>query len=686
MKTLRYIVASCAVLLSTVSCYNLDILPKNTVTEDVLLSTDAGIQKYLTLSYHQLPVEDFLFYVNSEYMVFDRTNRWDGVTQFAGGPATEAAVRTMKYEGFDFWTFRSNEGHGPYNRIRELNNFLASIGNYWEGEELAEYQAEARFLRAFYYFVLVRFHGGVVIMDEPLNPLADPLELQLPRSTEKECYDFIYKDLEFAMENGRTTSTLGRMNRYTAAAFATRTMLYAATISKYSSATGITGPATQAGLMNMSSQYADEFFQRVIDAAEVVQEGGYSLHNGADKEAAFVELFQKVTDDEDIFVKQYGRTSNNVHFDQNLTHFWDIAVLPRGAGLAGDMGCIIDPTYNLLKLFEMPAIVDENGYPVRFNSLNEFWDTDELEPRAKATYYFSGQTEQASGAELDFLGGVYKTFKWPDGRPGLASDATSDSGNRSQNAFTGSANQGIRILETDGGRQGTVVTADNAAQYGNLPVGTKVNGVLGISSGGDEQKCETGFIIRKHVSNDVNYRGWRNSITPWKTIRYGEVLLNLAEAQYELGLSEGNADLKRQAFENIALIRERAGATPYEMKENPREVGLLPVEDGGKGYIGISIDENLQFIRDERARELAFENHRIYDLIRWRTADQDFMNRKGRIQAFMPYYILDEGKYIYLTENSTNGRVAEFNKSDYYRQIPGGAIEKNPKLVINDRN
>lgn len=56
---------------------------------------------------------------------------------------------------------------------------------------------QARFLRAFHYFQLVRNYGGVPI--ELNSNSTDPGKINLPRSTEKEVYDQINADLQIAL-------------------------------------------------------------------------------------------------------------------------------------------------------------------------------------------------------------------------------------------------------------------------------------------------------------------------------------------------------------------------------------------------------------------------------------------------------------------------------------------------------
>jgi hypothetical protein len=58
--------------------------------------------------------------------------------------------------------------------------------------------AEAKFLRASYYFELVKRMGGVPLILEPMvyDFSGDPTYLQHPRAKESEIYDFVIKEAE----------------------------------------------------------------------------------------------------------------------------------------------------------------------------------------------------------------------------------------------------------------------------------------------------------------------------------------------------------------------------------------------------------------------------------------------------------------------------------------------------------
>jgi hypothetical protein len=99
---------------------------------------------------------------------------------------------------------------------------------------------------------LAKRYGGVPIITEVQNPLADPETLNVSRNTEYDTWKFIYEDLKFAIDNMTASSESGRANKYVAAALMSRSMLYAGSIAKYTQHLGFEGEAaTQAGLAGM---------------------------------------------------------------------------------------------------------------------------------------------------------------------------------------------------------------------------------------------------------------------------------------------------------------------------------------------------------------------------------------------------------------------------------------------------
>ncbi|MBL7697891.1 MAG: RagB/SusD family nutrient uptake outer membrane protein [Chitinophagaceae bacterium] len=102
----------------------------------------------------------------------------------------------------------------------------------------------------------------------------------------------------------------------------------------------------------------------------------------------------------------------------------------------------------------------------------------------------------------------------------------------------------------------------------------------------------TGYYMRKYIDKELgvpdyfNYPG--TSTAPFVRMRYAEILLNYAEACIELGLDE-------EAKTYINMVRDRAG--------------MPPVTETGSAL--------RERYRNERRVELAFEEHRFFDIRRW---------------------------------------------------------------------
>lgn len=122
----------------------------------------------------------------------------------------------------------------------------------------------------------------------------------------------------------------------------------------------------------------------------------------------------------------------------------------------------------------------------------------------------------------------------------------------------------------------------------------------------DWNASKTHYTIRKFMNE--SFRNPWNDICnqPWIYIRLGEVYLNYAEAMFHLG-EEQTARIY------INKIRERARAG---------QADVLP-------DITSSGEELLQKIQHERRVELAFEDHRFFDVRRWKIA-MDTENKPAR--------------------------------------------------------
>ena len=191
--------------------------------------------------------------------------------------------------------------------------------------------------------------------------------------------------------------------------------------------------------------------------------------------------------------------------------------------------------------------------------------------------------------------------------------------------------------------------------------GTKKNpaGLSGYFTG-DGTCAVSGFSVRKYVNPDMPTASVleNHSVQTWIEMRYAEVLLNRAEAAFELNLAGvTGVDYTQDAKDCINLIRNRAGAN------------LLTT--------AFTIDT----VRKERRKELAFENKTWWDLKRWRIIDDE--QNATYYRTLMAFYADYANGYFFDARNDERGNTYTFNTTWFYLGIATSEIAKSPNLVQN---
>lgn len=194
--------------------------------------------------------------------------------------------------------------------------------------------------------------------------------------------------------------------------------------------------------------------------------------------------------------------------------------------------------------------------------------------------------------------------------------------------------------------------------------GKKLTGFGGPQRSGQDVS-NTGFYLRKYIdpAPGSSNRG-RQSDMWWVRFRLGEVLLNASEAAFELGQT---AD----ALMYINRLRERAGFPANSLTS-------LTIEK----------------LIDERRAELAFEDHRLWDLIRTRMATNVWngssSSNTAQLFALYPYRVVKPGdaarhdKYVFIRLVAPRFRTPRFFQvQNYYSAIPQNVLDANPKLIRN---
>jgi len=168
----------------------------------------------------------------------------------------------------------------------------------------------------------------------------------------------------------------------------------------------------------------------------------------------------------------------------------------------------------------------------------------------------------------------------------------------------------------------------------------------------NNEATNTGYYWRKAIDPQYANLGNIENGAHFIIFRYAEVLLGYAEAQNEA------VGPDQSVYEAVNLVRER--------------VGLPPVDEG------LDQEQMRKVIDRERRVELASEDKRWYDIIRWKKAE-DVLN--GRLHAVS--IELENGKWTYKSVPAGGGARVFHPEKNYLYPIPQSAIDANPKLVQN---
>lgn len=171
----------------------------------------------------------------------------------------------------------------------------------------------------------------------------------------------------------------------------------------------------------------------------------------------------------------------------------------------------------------------------------------------------------------------------------------------------------------------------------------------------------TGYYLKKYVNNDISFESGAPVTKAhhcWVLFRYGEVLLNYAEAMVNAFGDPTYKDAEEypmSALEAVNLIRKRSSV---DMPEFPST---------------ISANDFLKRLKNERRVELAFEGHRFWDVRRWKELDAT--------KDIYGVSVVKQGSDITYTKRQVTTRIVADNM--YFYPISNEEIFRNGKLKQN---
>lgn len=485
--------------------------------------------------------------------------------------------RAYRYINFGTWnasTVPYYKMDSYYQGIRECNIFMQNVYNCTDPDvtkaELDKWYWQARFARAYYYFLMMCDYGPVFLVgDELLDFTASTEELYRPRNTWEQCVDYVVSEMTecdkadaVQLQYGETE--YGLATKGTCRAVISRLLLYSARdlFNGNTLYRDLRNPETpdfpeQSGQNLFPQTYEANKWLKAADAAKAVMDLGYSLYRaGNDNPYEDYYGITNVTwNSELIWTNRY-----------NNRYYWGINTVPAGVSGYGGVG----PTQQQVDAYAMKTGI----YPI--------------------TGYESDGTpiaDPASGynvaAELELSTWNYPSSGW------------SLIGNYDVTAPNMYKDREPRFY----------VTVFFGGNY--WLAGSSSYGPISFASGGNGNQShdypKSGYLVNRFYDHTLNSTqgNWGNITFP--VFRLGEIYLNFIESVLEcknrgVALPSGYEDL---AMEVWADLRDRAG--------------LDPITDV---YPNASTAQLIDLCRKERRVELAFERHRYFDTRTWMIAPE----------------------------------------------------------------
>jgi len=486
---------------------------------------------------------------------------------------------------------------GPlYKYIRQVNVFLKKVRNAKIDPTLKKhFIGEAHFLRAYFYQNLMKAYGGVPIITKVYG--INDKNMQPPRNSFKETVNFIISEADSAasmLPTVRTGDNIGRASAGAALALKSRVLLFAA------SKLYRVNPSGKAFTGYTKSQDPTTLWKKARNAAKAVMDlGVYNLYKanpapGDSVAKNFHDLFHTQQTNESIMERDF--TGSNRDQSQNYRP-WQYHG-PNGFHQWGGT----TPTQNLVDAFKM-----KDGSDFSWNNPQEAAHPyKNRDPRFYATILYDGapfRKRPSDDIQYD-QDGVIQTFKkltLPDGEtvPGLD-------------------------------------TRESPIEPWN---GTY-----------------SGYYNRKLISADqVPHTGFYPGL--WFYFRYGEILLNYAEASIHLG----DYAAARNAIDKI---RHRAGMPKLKSS--------------------LTGSKLMSAYRNERRVEMAFEEHRFWDIRRWMIAPK-VMNQdaEGIDISANATNRADRSTYYNYNYKVMTYQKRKWRDKMYFYPIPQSEMNKDPKLKQN---
>lgn len=482
--------------------------------------------------------------------------------------------KELSYNNSDMYDYFyvANDNYSPWGKIRNCNDIIEGVtgSSSLTTDEKDKLLGQAYFFRAYQYYMLVKLYGGVPIVDYVQDPIGTGEDKIVPRSTTKDCIDFICEDLTNAANMLPTVwdnagTDYGRVTSGLALALKGKMLLFYAS-----------------PLFNRTDDKArwDAAYDANKAALSELQAGGigltYTSTGGDTNGADWARTWMNYTGSdgsvsEAVFVTLHN-TQTNISGQPNYGkyNYWEHNIRPKNSNGNGSY----TPTSEMVDLFPMADGKKPGESSITYDR-KKFWLN--RDPRFYRTFAFPGEQWQFSEGSVSLSSEALRDVipsRYATGRDYELWSYTWYDNKNDQTSLSASGWSPDLLEET------------NRAIY--------------VRKRSDDLHLHTTpfYEFSEAVSNP---RGFQKNAAPLLTMRYAEVLLNFAEAAC-------GAEHYDEALKALQDIRARVG---YKAEEN---YGLPTDLSGNRAKLFAAI-------LYERQIELAYEGKRFDDMRRWMLFD-----------------------------------------------------------------
>lgn len=620
------------------SCENsfLDVVPDNIATIENAFKLRNEAEKYLFTCYAYIPKNGDGVY-NIGMLAGDETwvsaNR-ASITSYAFNIATGTQRTANPY--MNAWE-GNYQAAGPEDRyplfdgIRHCNLFLENLEDRTKVPDITESErlrwiAEAKFLKAYYHYYLMRMYGPipVVRVNVPIDASND--RIQVAREPIDETVDYLVSLLDEASvalppQITDTQNELGRITKPIALGIKAELLLMAAS-PLFNGNTDMVGFNTKGGKPLFNTVYDATKWKRAADAAKEAI---------ATAEANGHKIFYK--NDVGFTVSQTTKTKLDI--TQAVTERWNKELIwanPNSRTYELQRLCMM-PLNNTVKHTQARKVFSptlesamnfytKNGVPIEEDKTLTFGDITELREATAAdkfnikegyrTSIINFDREPRFYADLGFDGAIF--YKSSSG-----SDETKEVIRAKYQDYAGSA---------------------DAFDF-NV----------------------TGYYIKKLINWEQSFGGGTlYKEYAWPELRLADLYLMYAEA-----LNEVDGRSTAEVIQYIDPIRTRAGLKG--VVESWTNFSNRPDKYSDKEGLR-------EIIHRERSIEMAFEGKNYWDIRRWKKATQEF---NEPVKGWNVKGVTESSYYQIVTLNQQRF----VSPRDYFWPIDETTLIQNPNLIQN---